>query len=285
MLTLQADTPCHFSQSFSLSSLLFPIPFPPSPDFTLPFSFHNFSSYLCVSSPGPFLPSFPVSFCCLSPGLYGCLPSYDLEKEECRNLTDAASFSLLFGTSSSQDSLFVSQNAVWIKPRREMGWGWGQSGSCRRRGREAASSGQERALIPARRAAVFVHSGHPQRAPAPDRAVWPFPHLIPDPCDRTSPSRGFVKEEISHGFGFAGKVWKRTDTAPDIVRSLRNNNRPGAVEEGRYLSLGRFMTFGWNWERLFCRTHISGRVKAPVYLFCCEWGSPRGAGRSTWGWG
>lgn len=69
---------------------------------------------------------------------------------------------LLFGTSNSQDSLFVSQNNRWIEPMREMGWGlvwyWGQSGSCRRRRRYAASLGKECVLIPARRVAVFVHT-------------------------------------------------------------------------------------------------------------------------------
>lgn len=181
-------------------------------------------------------------------------------------MTDAASFPLLFGTSNSQDSLFVSQNNSWMKPRREMGWGWGQSGSCRRRRREAASSGQECVLLPARRGAVFVCSGlnccciHnvPQHLTLQSGL---FPNFIPAPCGRTSPSGSFAKEEISRGFSFAGKAWKSTATAPDIARSLRSNTRPGAVEEERYLSLERFMTFGWNWKGLFCKAHVAGIVQ------------------------
>lgn len=41
------------------------------------------------------------------------------------------------------------------------------------------------------------------------------------------------------------------------------------MEEGRYLSLERFMTFGWNWKRLLCKAHTflaCCRVKSPVHL-------------------
>lgn len=38
------------------------------------------------------------------------------------------------------------------------------------------------------------------------------------------------------------------------------------MEEGRCLSLERFMAFGWNWKGLLCKAHISGRVESPVYL-------------------
>lgn len=113
-----------------------------------------------------------------------------------------------------------------------MGWGWGQSGSCRRRWKEAASSGQECAPILGRvelcLCTLCTHNVPQHLA----QQSGLFPHLIPAPCDRMAPSGSFAKEEISHGFGFAGKAWKSTDTAPDIVRSFRNNNRLGLWRRG-----------------------------------------------------
>lgn len=95
-----------------------------------------------------------------------------------------------------------------------------------------------------------------------------FPHLTPTPCHRICLTGSFAKEKIGHVFNFSGGAWKTSDRVLNLVMSLRNTVRPQGGQEGRYLSLGRVMKFGWNWKCCSPRRRFLPvcRAESPICL-------------------